>query len=532
MTETTDAVRAALDPDHCAAFEARVGAEAAALQRAIREGAFDASHFAVGLELEGYVVDGAGRLATAPERLFDTDGCSRELGVHNAELHTDPDVVSGAGLRRQFEELRATHRNVRAALEDDGLDFVLDAMWTREPEMGSLEYLEVGEETDGVFLSTHMRTVPRYIALDQEIRRRNGGVIEMDLPGLSETSSMLVESLATSMQPHLQVPDPDDIPAYLNVATRTMGPILSLTANSPFLPADRYESDLGSDVLDRTPHELRVPIFERSVEEGSSKCRLPRDVDSIDAVIDRMADDPTLVAVPDLIDEHTEAAVRSVKDSEDVENDADEAADGDDADEFSAFAAKRGTYWRWVRPVFGGDIPRDPDGEHLAAADRNSVRLEYRPLPTQPTLRDTVGVQALVVGVLRGVDVADHPLAELPWEDARASFYAAVDDGPDADLHWVTADGDATTTTADIYDELFSLARRGLTAFGVDAASIDWALDPIEARRQARFPSPSAWKRARARDARREGASLPDAIREMQAAYVDRAADGVPFAEW
>lgn len=523
MTETTDAVRAALDPDHCAAFAERVDAEAEALQGAIRAGVFDATHFAVGLELEGYVVDGAGRIAPAPERLFEIDGCSRELGLHNAELHTDPDVVSGAGLRRQFDELRATHRDVRTALEGDGLDFVLDAMWTHGPEMGSLEYLEAGEETDGVFLATHMRPVPRYVALDQEIRRRNGGVIEMDLPGLSETSSMLVESLATSMQPHLQIPDPDDVPAYLNVATRTMGPILSLTANSPFLPADRYESDLGADMLDRTPHELRVPIFERSVDDGSNKCRLPRDVDSIEAVIDRMADDPTLVAAPDLID--------------DIAGENGTAVAGPDsgaaaAAEFPAFAAKRGTYWRWVRPVFGGDHPRDADGEHLAEADGNSVRIEYRPLPTQPTIRDTVGVQALVAGVLRGVDAAGHPLSDLPWADARDSFYAAVDDGPDAELHWLRDDGDATSATAQIYDELFSLARLGLDELGVDEASIEWALSPIEARRDAEYTSPSAWKRARAHKAREEGASLPDAVREMQAAYVNRAAGGVPFAEW
>ncbi|WP_435184466.1 hypothetical protein [Halobellus sp. EA9] len=524
MTETTDAVRDALDPETREAFEARVESEAESLRAAVRDGSYDTATFAVGLELEGYVIDADGALAPAPEHVFDIDGCSRELGLHNAELHTAPDVVSDAGFRRQFDELRTTLRDVRTALEGDGRDFVLDAMWTVGPAVGTREYLDAGEEDDGVFRASNMRPVPRYVALDQAIREANDGTIELGLPGLEEATSMLVESLATSMQPHLQIPDPDDVPEYLNVATRTMGPLLSLSANAPFLPADCYEGDLGADpdVVDRTPHELRIPIFERSVDDGAAKCRVPRDVETIGELIDRIATDPTLVAAPDAM-----RAVGTDGDAEDAGADAEA-----DADPYPAFSAKRGTYWRWVRPVFGGDLPRAPDGEVEPDGTRTSVRIEYRPLPTQPTLRDTVGLQALVAGVLRGVDVTDHPLASLSWEDARASFYAAVEDGPDADLRWVDRDGEATTATPRIYDELFSLARRGLDDLGVGAEAIEWALSPIEARREATYTSPSAWKRARVREARTDGADLPEAIRVMQSAYVDHAAGGVPFAEW
>ena len=148
------------------------------------------------------------------------------------------------------------------------------------------------------------------------------------------------------------------------------------------------------------------------------------------------------------------------------------------------------------------------------------------------SLRDTVSVQALVAGVLRGVDVADHPLATLSWEDARASFYAAVDDGPDADLRWVTQDGEQTGETEAIYDDLFALARRGLDALGVGADATEWALGPIEARRDAAHTSPSAWKRTRVREAVEDGASLPAAISEMQGEYVERVAGGTPFAQW
>jgi len=518
MTDTTDAVRAALDPDRRASFQRRVEREAAALRADIDAGAFDADDFAVGMELEGYVVDDDGRLAAATDDLFGIEGCSRELGVHNAELHTDPDVVSDAGLRRQLDELEATHRAVRARLGGVDRRFVLDAVWTVPPAGGTRAYLGATTETDGVSLPTNMRPVPRYVALDSEIRGRVGGTIDLGVYGFETAESMLVESLATSMQPHLQVPDPADLPAYLNAATRTMGPILSLTANSPFLPADLYAGCDPETVFDRTPQELRIPLFERSVDEGSRKCRVPEDVPDLDTLIDRLVSDPTLVAPPGIGDD--EASGDDDGDSEDP------------GDRYPALGAKRGTYWRWVRPVFGGDVPRAPDGDPVAGGDGGSVRIEYRPLPTQPTLRDTVGVQALVVGALRGVVAADHPLTTLPWTDAKESFYAAVADGPDADLRWVTRDGDRTTATGRIYDELFALARRGLDELGVGSETVEWALAPVEARRDTDATAPSAWKRARVRDALDSGEPLRDAIEGMQAAYVERSGQGTPFARW
>ena len=515
MTDTTDAVRAALDPDRRAAFQRRVEREATALREDIDAGVFDADGFAVGIELEGYVVDSEGRLASAPDDLFGIDGCSQELGVHNAELHTDPDIVSDAGLGRQLDGLRSTYRAVRAHLEAVDRRFVLDAMWTVPPAEGTRAYIGAMTEIDDVSLPTNMRPVPRYVALDSEIRARNGGTLGLDIYGFESAASMLAESLATSMQPHLQVPDPAEIPTYLNVATRTMGPILSLTANSPFLPADLYDGHGLEAVFDRTPQELRIPLFERSVDEGSHKCRVPRDLPDLDTVIDRIVADPTLVAPPELDREA-----------------GDDDPKSDPGDRYPAIGAKRGTYWRWVRPVFGGEVPRAADGDRVAGGDGGSVRIEYRPLPTQPTLRDTVGVQALVTGVLRGVVATDHPLATLPWEDATASFYAAVDDGPDADLHWVTRAGDRTTATPRIYDELFALARRGLDELGVGAETVEWALAPIEARRETDHVAPSAWKRAGVREAVDGGASLREAIEEVQATYVERAGRGTPFAKW
>ncbi|MFB6255409.1 MAG: hypothetical protein ABEH58_01565, partial [Haloplanus sp.] len=138
--------------------------------------------------------------------------------------------------------------------------------------------------------------------------------------------------------------------------------------------------------------------------------------------------------------------------------------------------------------------------------------------------------QILVVGLLRGLVAANHPLTDLPWTAARDCFYDVVDHGPDADLAWMTADGDRTDDPETIYDEVFDLARRGLREAGLDDEAVDAHLDPIERRRDSTVPS--EWKKARVREAVADGATLPEAIEAMQRAYIERAGGETVFADW
>jgi hypothetical protein len=142
---------------------------------------------------------------------------------------------------------------------------------------------------------------------------------------------------------------------------------------------------------------------------------------------------------------------------------------------------------------------------------------------------DIVGFQALVAGLLRELVATDHPLPELDHGLAEASFYAAVADGLDADLHWVTADGEHTTDSDRIYAELFDLARAGLENAGVETGTIDRYLGAIERRWEAKW-TPSAWKIDFVRAELDSGAALPEAITAMQRAYIERC--GTPFVEW
>jgi hypothetical protein len=516
-------IHESLAPETAAVFDERVADQAERIAADAEAGSLDSEGFAVGLELEAYVVDATGRLRVVPGGASDAGGFAPELGLHNLELNTAPDRLSPAGLARQATRLRTAVHDARTAIGEAATDAdgspapgvrpVLDSMWTVPPAEGSAGYLEAGGEQDGCWVAANMARKPRYHALDEAIRRKAGGQLRLAVPGVERVfPSILVESLATSVQPHLQLPAAADLPRYLGYATRVLGPTLALTANSPFLPADLYPEAVDPSVVLDGPHELRVPVYEQSINapDGPAKVRVPSDVDSARGAVEAIVADAT--AAPFLTD-------------------PDEVpADAPYRDRFPEFAHKHGTFWRWVRPVFGGDPARDGNGPAPGANDQ-SVRLEFRPLPTQPTVRDNVACQALVAGLLRGLDEAGHPLLELPWEAARESFYAAVADGPEADLAWVTADGDRTDDRAVVFDELFTYARRGLAAAGFDEAEAAGWLEPLEARREA-GQSPSGWKKRRVRDGLDHGESFHEAVVRMQVEYVELSEATDSFAEW
>ena len=540
MSDTVDLVGRSLSAAAREEFDRRVEAGAEYLRGELRAGHLDNADATIGMELECYVVDADGRLARLPEDAMDGTPVNRELGRHNVEINTPPAVLSDAGIAAQAETIHG-HLDVgrRAAAEHDRR-IVLDAMWTIPPEEGTRAYLSAVEEADGYVLASNMHEAARYHAMDNDILAHAGGAVELDLPGVRESfPSILVESLATSIQPHLQVPDVDAFPAYFNAAVRTLAPVLALSTNSPFLPADLYDDVAGEEALeliDGTYHELRIPVFEQSINAGQErgKVRFPRDVDDPADVIDRVVEDGTLVPfLQEWIGGETaaagfagddlggEAADGGTDDGGAVSGDGSE---GEYTDAFWEFDQKHGTYWRWVRGVIGGDVVDERN-------DERSLRIEYRPLPTQPSVADVVGLQCLVSGLLRGIVETGHPLPTLDWDDARASFYDVVADGLDAELAWVTAEGERTDDPERIYGEVFDLARTGLAEAGVSESTSEAYLGPIEARWE-RGATPSAWKLDRVRRAVEAGASLADGIERMQREYVERAAEGRPFAEW
>ncbi len=488
----------AVDADR---FADRARAEAAALKDEVRDGTFDNAQAIVGLELELYAVDDrTGALRRVPRQLLELIGFEKELGLHNAEMQTSPQPLSSYGLVAQAAELRA---NLEAALEKtaaEDIRLVADGLWTVPPTgRTASDYLADSVEEDGIRIATNMSDSVRYHAMANTSYPSG---LRIEAPNVTlATDTVMPESLTTSIQPHYQVPHAPDLPAYFKYALRIAAPLLALGVNSPLFPPDLYDDVPADQILAEAHMEHRIDVFEsvlNPTDGTSGKVRFPPDFETVDAAIDDIAADDCIVPM-DIETGHRFD------------------------DQFAHFRHKHGSYWRWVRPVF--------DGATRSAAN---ARIEFRPLPGQPTVRDAVAFQAVFAGLMESLWRQEHPIAGLDWETARENFYAAAHDGIRADIEWITADGVETTKMAVIGDDLLAFARDGLEFAGLTAEAAERYVAPIATRLDAET-TPARWKHDRVAAAVDEGTPLAEAIWEMQAAYVDRQRDSLIdgcFTDW
>ena len=485
----------AVDDDE---FASRVAEEVEALRDELADGTFDNPQAIVGLEYEFYAVDAeTDALMRVPRRLLEYIGFEKELGLHNAELCTTPQPLSRYGLRAQEAEVQAKLDAAQREVAREGMFLISDGIWT-VPPIGetATEYLTDSVEEEGVRIATNMTSSVRYHAM---ANTDYAAELQLDAPHVSmNADTVMPEALITSIQPHYQTAHAHDLPENFRYALRVAGPILAMAVNSPFFPPDLYDAD-AETVLADGYMENRVPVFESVLNPADSeKVTFPEDIDSLDEAIERIADDETVV--PALVDDR-----------------------GRFDDRFAHFRHKHGSFWRWVRPVFDG-----------GTRESANARIEFRPLPGQPTVRDTIALLAVFAGLLESLPRREHPIYELPWQDARDNFYAAVRDGLKAEMRWFTADGTETTEVEELYAELFELARDGLELRGLDAEEANRYIQPLRERVDRRV-TPAGWKRdlVEARVAR--GEPLGEAIWGMQAEYIDNQ-DGTlvngTFVDW
>jgi len=511
--DLVDDVAALRDVDHEAFLEA-VEEEQAQLKDAIAEGVFNNPQGSIGLEYEFYAVaepdtaDGrtpvsdAGRLMRVPRRLLSMIGFEKELGLHNAEMCTSPQPLNVYGLRSQADEVRSRLAAALEVTQTEGMRLVSDGIWTIPPQGESArEYLTAAATEEGVTIATNMSDAVRYHAMANSEAVEVGMVL--DAPHVTlDADTVMPESLITSIQPHYQVPQATDIPDYFAYALRIAAPMLALCANSPFFPADCYAAGTTiEDAIQDGWDEHRIAVFEtvlNAPSDTAGKVRFPREIESAEQAIDRVSEDELLV--PAEIEEK-----------------------GRYDDQFGHFRHKHGSFWRWVRPVF--------DGPSKPAAN---ARSEFRPIAGQPTVRDTIAVLAAFSGLMVQLPRTDHPLDRLEWQTAYDNFYAAMRDGLDADITWITEAGHETRRIEGIYGDLLGQAEKGLRAKGVPEDDVESYLRPLRQRVEHRV-TPASWKRERAREAADDGAQLTEAIETAQRAYLERQRETLlegSFEDW
>ena len=498
--DLAESVRGVLevDPEE---FRSRATADAEVVTEAIHEGTFDNHQSIVGLEYEFYAVadgrwsgeaqGGEYALMRVPRRLLELIGFEKELGLHNAEMTTNPQPFNAHGLQAQQAEVRARLEAALNCTRAEGMRLVSDGMWTIPPVGETArDYLTDSVSDGGIRIATNMSRAVRYHAMANQAG--DGRTVSIDAP-LVELSAdtVMPESLITSIQPHYQVKQAVDLASAFNYALRVAGPLLALSVNTPVFPPDLYaDGTTGEDVLSEGWHENRIAVFESVLNEaaGAEKVRFPKDLTDVEEAVDRVANDqpfvPMLPSPGDRFD-----------------------------DSFATLREKHGTYWRWVRPVFDG-----------ATRSEANARIEFRPIPAQPTVRDTTAVQAAFAGLMEALPRREHPIREQSWKQARDNFYAAVREGFGADLVWIDAAGDTVTDSEAVFTDVIDHAEIGLLAAGCTERQADDILRPLRFRVESGV-TPAGWKRARIHEWLESGRSLSAAIQGMQRAYIENQAE-------
>jgi hypothetical protein len=497
VSELAARVREALEVD-AAEFDARVEREVAELKEELHAGTFDNPQAIVGLEYEFYAADAeTDALMRVPRRLLEFIGFEKELGLHNAEMQTTPQPLSSYGLRATEAEVQAKLDAAQREVANERMFLVSDGLWT-VPPVGETarSYVADSVEQDGVRLATNMSDSVRYHAMGNTPFKAD---MSLDCPHVTlEAETVMPESLITSIQPHYQLAHAEDLPGHFGYALRVAGPLLALAVNSPFFPPDLYDAD-PETVLEECRMENRIGVFESVLNpDDTPKVTFPEDVTSLDEAVDRVATDESVVPM------------------------LHERGDRFD-DRFVHFRHKHGTFWRWVRPVFDGPTRQEAN-----------ARIEFRPIPGQPTVRDSVAFLAAFAGLMESLPRRTHPVYDLPWERARENFYNAAENGLRAEMHWLTQDGETTTDTAVLYDELFEFARDGLRLRGLSEAEADYHLEPLRFRVDAGL-TPARWKYDFVADRVEAGVPFTEAVWGMQAAYVDEQRDSLVegcFTDW
>ena len=460
-------------PEDTERFAGRLRRETRLARETFAQGGFASDATVAGFEMEAWLLD----------RNFFPVPCNQsflarmadpmvvaELSRFNIELNGPPQVLKGQALSTLERQLERTWtRCIDVAHADEAVPIAIGTLPTlRDADLD---------------LST-MTPSKRYVALNRQVLQARGGKpITLDIEGLEGQllrvahADVMLEAATTSFQVHLQVPAARTS-SYMNASMMLSGPLVALSANSPFL--------FGRALW----HETRIPLFEQAVDSARDTTRPGR----VDFGPGYLGDDPT-----DYFRDNTDRFGVLLPICEDDEDDRD----------FSHLRLHNGTVWRWNRLLIGFDAQRRP---HL--------RIEQRVMPAGPSFIDMLANTAFYYGAAHMLAQRADATALLPFADARDNFYRAARQGLDAPQRWL--DG-RTCDAADLLERLLPLARDGLQELRIDPADIDRYMDVLTVRLRRRTNG-AVWQRAH--HARHGDLS------KLTADYLAHQRGGRPVHEW
>jgi hypothetical protein len=467
--------RSHFEPADFARFERRLARETQLFAQLERGHRLSERCCTIGFEVEAWLVQRdylPAPISTEYLAALDDPFVVPELSRFNVELNGTPQPLRGAAFSRLQTELTHTWRHCLDMSQRMDSALLL---------IGILPTIREGDLT-----MANVSPLKRYEALNEQILRLRGGrPLTVDIRRTQHLhtthSDVMLEAATTSFQLHVQVPA-ERAARFYNAALVASAPVLAAGANSPFL----FGLCLWA--------ETRVPLFEQSVaaHEPDADLAARRVSFGRGYLDDGLADlfEENQARFPVLLPMVSNGPI----------------------DRLAHLRLHNGTIWRWNRPLIGFDHDGTP---HL--------RIEHRALPAGPSIIDMIANAAFFTGVAGALHNREPPPEQgLPFEQARANFYAAARDGLDATIAWVNSAPASVRTL--ILEQLLPLAHEGLRTLGVDGGDIARYLGVIERRVELRRTG-AAWQCAYVDRHGRD-------CRHLTAAYLENQRGGAPVHEW
>lgn len=431
----------------------------------------------IGLELEGCLINQKGEPCPKAKDFLKSIKTSQvvpELSLFNFEINANHYPLSENTMDLFSGELQKIQALCQKAASSHGLSPVF---------IGTLPSLT------NDFLSLDFITPQkRYYALNHMIlSQRNGLPLQVNINGdqdiLRESyDSILLESSATSLQIHLEVPQEEAVNFY-NASILASPFTVAICANSPFL--------CGHELWDET----RIPIFEQTIIVGVNapplaKKRVTLGTGYLEECLSELYLE-NYKLYPPLLPCHSDERPENM----------------------AHVNFHNGTIWRWNRPIIGFDSKGLPQ-----------LRIEHRAIPAGPSLEDTLANILLFLGLVHSLkNWAPLMTKQISFVDTYINFYESARRGLSSQFLWKN---NREKSLKDIFiKELSPHIRKSLKEIGISSESIKHYFDGIILERVKSGQNGAKWQKSFVKNYGRD-------YKNLVLAYLENQQNGKPVHLW
>ncbi|MCC3860206.1 glutamate-cysteine ligase family protein [Pseudemcibacter aquimaris] len=465
-----------------------------ALKIALAKPGFGEGEITLGAELESCIVDKRG-----------------DVSPINMELLSDLDdplfchEINKFNLEYNLPFVKAEGKPFCAMQKDaeGGFQKLCDAAKKRHANIALVGILPTLVQEN--FDVENMTDVGRYHMLNRELQNLRGGPFKVNMNGVDplkmECDHITLEGANTSFQVHMRM-DPNRFADTFNAAQLVTPIAVALSANSPICMGHRLWQ------------ESRIALFRHSIDNRHKDDVSWRQPSRIsfgngwvrESVHELFAETVALFpSIIPLIDEE----------------DPFEALEQGRLPKLEELSLHLGTTWPWNRAVY-------------SAKNEGHLRIEFRALPSGPSIEDMMASAAFIIGLTMGIrdDVSDI-LPSMPFRFAEHNFYRAAQSGYDARIIWPSQKQSELQerNITDVIEETLPLMEKGLEMIGVDHDEILKYAANIKERLKGRANG-ATWQLDVLEQYMEQGLSQPEACHAMTLKYIEQQQSGKSIIDW